>query len=472
MIFFCCLYDYNGKDIYKIQIEKTKEKEQKKGEEKEEKIEQVNNTEKIKVNLRQTREIKVNLKRKGELKELKEKNKQEHLIKEEKKVIEKIKNNEINQVNETEQKTCEEKINEIKTIKEKVKLEETIPKKEQERPNKIILPKTTKIQLQSKEIQSAKQTGRNHEIERIEIAEQKKEITIKKEKEEIKEGEETEKVDKNLLKCKLMNFCGTLELDGAFKYIGEKIELKIESLVIVLSEYLYRNNINIKNYAEKYEAKGIIEKIKKNKNNPLDFNKILKNNKIIKNIDIEKENIEEIKKKYGEMANKEILCNEKMIIKTNDLVLIENKREYPNNMSNEINNFIEHSLYFISLYKNLKLLDDTSEIHLLFVYDHSRNYNDERQAVKELYNIINESYNKLDIIKNKIKFYLIHSLPNLSISIYDTLNSKINYLTNQNNTLLKMINELNNKMDVLKKEINNLKFPNNKKKNCNKKNWK
>ena len=297
-----------------------------------------------------------------------------------------------------------------------------MPKKEHEKLKKLILVKTIKMRLQSKEMQKrTKQLERKNKLEcGIKKGVKINEKTINEEKKEIKGEEfiESDKADKNLLKCKLMNFCGTLELDGAFKYIGEKIELKIGYLVIVLSEYLYNNNINIKNYAEKYEAKGIIEKIKKSKNNSIDLKKILKNNKIIKNIDIETENIEEIKKKYEEITNKEIMCNPKMVFKTNDLVLIENKREYPNNMSNEINNFIEHSLYFISLYKNLGLLNKTSEIHLLFVYRHSRNYNDKGEAVKELYNIISESNNKFDIFQNKIKFYLIYSLPNLGISIF------------------------------------------------------
>ena len=58
------------------------------------------------------------------------------------------------------------------------------------------------------------------------------------------------------------------------------------------------------------------------------------------------------------------------------------------------------------LYEKLQIFEKDSEIHLLYVYDHSRNYNDERATVVELFKIINENSEKLGIIQNKIKFYL------------------------------------------------------------------
>ena len=155
-------------------------------------------------------------------------------------------------------------------------------------------------------------------------------------------------------------------------------------------------------YAEKYEAKGIITKIRKYKDNPENLKLRLKKTNIFKNIDIEKEMVETIEKKFEEIADKEIIFDKKIIFPKNDLVLIENKRKYPNHMPNEVKNFIEHSLYFINLYEKLKLLDKESEIHLLFIYDHYRNYNDEGQVVIELYKIINEYSEKLHIFQNKI----------------------------------------------------------------------
>ena len=62
-----------------------------------------------------------------------------------------------------------------------------------------------------------------------------------------------------------MNFCGTLELDGSFKYTGEKIEIKGKSLVVVLSEYLNTDDNNLKNYVEKYEAKDLLQKFERHK---------------------------------------------------------------------------------------------------------------------------------------------------------------------------------------------------------------
>ena len=42
------------------------------------------------------------------------------------------------------------------------------------------------------------------------------------------EKEQGKTPNKNALKCKLMDFCGFIELDGAFKYLGEQIELNAE----------------------------------------------------------------------------------------------------------------------------------------------------------------------------------------------------------------------------------------------------
>ena len=35
-------------------------------------------------------------------------------------------------------------------------------------------------------------------------------------------SQSTEKIQKSSIKCNLMKFCGTLELDGCFKYTGKK----------------------------------------------------------------------------------------------------------------------------------------------------------------------------------------------------------------------------------------------------------
>ena len=141
-----------------------------------------------------------------------------------------------------------------------------------------------------------------------------------------------------------MNFCGTLELDGGFKYTGEKIEIKGKSLVVVLSEYLNTDNNNLKNYVEKYEAKDLLQKIEKfeknkGKEDPKIFQSKIKNYITINKESI-KDNIEKSKDKLKEMANKQINSDKHIFIDTNDLVLIENKREYPHHMSNEVRNFI------------------------------------------------------------------------------------------------------------------------------------
>ena len=291
----------------------------------------------------------------------------------------------------------------------------------------------------------------------------KKEKKEKEKKEKVKE-----RVEKNLLKCQLLDFCGTLELDGAFKYIGgNDMELERESLIIILSEFLNAEN-NIEKYIEKNEENIIINKIKKNQNDIEKLKQILSQFnmfKNIKNIEINKEYIEKVKK---ELENKpKIIFDKKIYIRSNDIVLIESKREYPKNLLNEIRNFIEHSLYFIALYKNKKIIDNSSIIHLIFVYDHTRNFEDENRAYSGLNNIIKDNSEKLKTITNKIKLYLVHSLPNLNLSILDKLENNISDLTNsmnkqniqitnlatQNKNLEETIKKLVNRIDELEKKI-------------------
>ena len=310
----------------------------------------------------------------------------------------------------------------------------------------------------------------------------KKEKKEKEKKEKVKE-----RVEKNLLKCQLLDFCGTLELDGAFKYIGgNDMELESESLVIILSEFLNAEN-NIEKYIEKNEENIIINKIKKNQNDIEKLKQILSQFnmfKNIKNIEINKEYIEKVKK---ELENKpKIIFDKKIYIRSNDIVLIESKREYPKNLLNEIRNFIEHSLYFIALYKNKKIIDNSSIIHLIFVYDHTRNFEDENRAYSGLNNIIKDNSEKLKTITNKIKLYLVHSLPNLNLSILDKLENNISDLTNsinkqniqitnlatQNKNLEETIKKLVNRIDELEKKIeqNNNSDDKKKKNDNNKKN--
>ena len=310
----------------------------------------------------------------------------------------------------------------------------------------------------------------------------KKEKKEKEKKEKVKE-----RVEKNLLKCQLLDFCGTLELDGAFKYIGgNDMELESESLVIILSEFLNAEN-NIEKYIEKNEENIIINKIKKNQNDIEKLKQILSQFnmfKNIKNIEINKEYIEKVKK---ELENKpKIIFDKKIYIRSNDIVLIESKREYPKNLLNEIRNFIEHSLYFIALYKNKKIIDNSSIIHLIFVYDHTRNFEDENRAYSGLNNIIKDNSEKLKTITNKIKLYLVHSLPNLNLSILDKLENNISDLTNsinkqniqitnlatQNKNLEETIKKLVNRIDELEMKIeqNNNSDDKKKKNDNNKKN--
>ena len=261
-----------------------------------------------------------------------------------------------------------------------------------------------------------------------------------------------ERVEKNLLKCQLLDFCGTLELDGAFKYIGgNDMELESESLVIILSEFLNAEN-NIEKYIEKNEENIIINKIKKNQNDIEKLKQILSQFNMFKNIKNIEINKEYIKK---ELENKpKIIFDKKIYIRSNDILLIESKREYPKNLLNEIRNFIEHSLYFIALYKNKKIIDNSSIIHLIFVYDHTRNFEDENRAYSGLNNIIKDNSEKLKTITNKIKLYLVHSLPNLNLSILDKLENNISDLTNSMNKQNIQISNLQSENNDLKKSMN------------------
>ena len=239
-------------------------------------------------------------------------------------------------------------------------------------------------------------------------------------------------------------------MDGAFKYNGKSIEIKGDSLVIILSEYLNKEN-KIKELTEIYEAKNFIQKIKKYNINSSRF----KNYNTININDIKNDNNWFLK--LQEIANKQIISEKRIFIDKNDLFLIENKREYPHHMANEIRNFIEHSFYFINLYEKLKILEKNAKIHLLFVYDHYRNYNDEGEVVVELFKIIKDNSKKLKIFSNKIKFYLVHSLPNLNISIFNKLEIKINELNSQNKNQ-KVVNDmLTNKVKELTNQNQNQK---------------
>ena len=290
----------------------------------------------------------------------------------------------------------------------------------------------------------------------------------KKEKKETKEKVK-ENIDKNLLKCQLLDFCGTLELDGAFKYIGENnIELNSDSLIIILSEFLNAEN-NIEKYLEKSEENKIINTIKKNQNDIEKLKKILPNKfNMFKNIQINYQSIENIKQEFENKPK--IIFDKRIIVKSNDIVLIESKREIPKHLINEIKNFIEHSFYFITLYKNKKILENSSIIHLIFIYDHTRNYEDEYSAYSGLNDIIKDNSAKLKIFRNKIKFYLVHSLPNLNLSILDKLENNISYLINliekqnkqisnlesENNNLKNLMDEQKNLMNEQNKTIKNL----------------
>ena len=238
---------------------------------------------------------------------------------------------------------------------------------------------------------------------------------------------ETPKI-KHLLKCELMSFCGTLELDGAFKYTGNTLEIKGDSLVIILSECLNDDNNNIKLIKQKLEAINLIPQIKNQ--NIAELKSLIQKYEAIKE-EVMEDDKEKIVKKLKDMSEKKIITDKRIIINSNDIVLIENKREYPHHLSDEIRNFIEHSFYFINLYRNLNLINNNNNIHLIFIYEHYRHYDDEKKSFIELFKIIKDNKDKLNLFSNKIKFYLVHSLPNLNLSIFDGLQNNISDLENE-----------------------------------------
>ena len=399
IIFFCGIYDDKYKNIYEIQIEKEKEKNS--------------------LTITTEEEMKKN---EGK-EEIIDKTKSQFNYSEKEIKTKKIEVNNINIGKEIEIKG----LNLIKNEGKEETLDQRINKTEVD--NKTIIKNNFQLNLKIDESQ------------------------IKEKKEQKK----SKNIYKNLLKCELISFCGTLEIDGAFKYIGENLEIKGESLVIIISEYLNYTN-NIKEYTEKYEAKDIIHKIKKyyNKDNPKLFQSKIKNYKSIE-INVMNDNIDNIMENLNKISERVIISDKKkIIVNQNDIVLIENKREYPNHISDEIRNFIEHSFYFINLYKNLNLLDENNIIHLLFVYDHYRNYYDESEAFSELYKITKENKAKLNVFSNKIKFYLVHSLPNLNLSIFDRLENEISDLKGVISNLNGEISNLNGEITNLKEEKKNL----------------
>lgn len=239
---------------------------------------------------------------------------------------------------------------------------------------------------------------------------------------------ETPKI-KHLLKCELMSFCGTLELDGAFKYTGNTLEIKGDSLVAILSECMNDdNNNNIKLFKQKLEAINLIPQIKNQ--NIAELKSLIQKYEAIKE-EVMEDDKEKIVKKLKDMSEKKIITDKRIMINSNDIVLIENKREYPHHLSEEMRKFIEHSFYFINLYRNLNLINNNNNIHLIFVYDHYRHYDDEKKSFIELFKIIKDNKDKLNLFSNKIKFYLVHSLPNLNLSIFDGLQNNISDLENE-----------------------------------------
>ena len=432
MIFFCCLYDEQCRNIYEIQTEKSKRKEgkkkdHKKGEEEEKGKEQGG-------------EKGANLKQRIKLGKFIYKKKRIE-GKFQIKVTESIQKKRIGiyrvTTAEKEEKKVEEK--KIKGEEQKKRKRKGVEYNEQKEENKKKLNKER--ENKKKEERDKQLKGKENQRERKKTVEQKgKEKVI-----------ESEKLDKNILKCILIQFCGTLELDGAFKYNGKSIEIKGDSLVIILSEYLNKEN-KIKELAEIYEAKNFIQKIKKYN---IDSSKFKNYNTI--NLNDIKNDFNNSFRKLQEIANKQIISEKRIFIDKSDLVLIENKREYPHHMANEIRNFIEHSFYFINLYEKLKILEKNAKIHLLFVYDHYRNYNYEGEVVVELFKIIKDNSKKLKIFSNKIKFYLVHSLPNLNISIFNKLEIKINELNSKNENQKAVNDMLTNKVKELTNQNKNQK---------------
>ena len=519
MIFFCCLYDKNCKDIYQIKLDKmnkakniiinTNEKfssiiTREQHEDKKNKIKKNKNEIVKEISLiggKEKKEIKdiVNPKKKNEFKEkttakknnnskvtTKIERKNLHIIKTKKKIPinDIIKEKSQDKLNKKNQKIQKNKEGGKYFLKNKEK-DKNGRLKSKNKQQKIISKKTKikenqRVQRERDSKNEEQNTIKNKDNTKEDIFSkvkiittentQKKEDENKEEKKDIntKETFQKIKIDKNIIKCDLMKFCGTLELDGAFKYKGEEKKLDTKSLAIILSGSLNCENNNIKKYIEKYEAEFIIDMLNKFYDDQKYLTKIFKDNVIYKNIELENKSFDAIINEYKAISERYIIYDKNIIIKTNDLILIKNKREYHKNIDNEIKNFIVHSLYFLCLYEKLNLLENISTVHLLFIYDHYRNYNDERHTLIEIYKIIKENSERLGTFKNNIKFYLIHSLPNLSITIFDKLdnnieeqNIKINNLTNKNLELNNIVEELKIQIGNLKNEIDTIKKNNN-----------
>ena len=141
--------------------------------------------------------------------------------------------------------------------------------------------------------------------------------------------------------------CWNLEIDGAFKYVGENMELNCKSLVVIFTENL-NNKKNLEKYKSNKEKKEIIYKWDKYNGQIEKLKNHLKKYKLFDGIDFNKDELEKkIIQFKNEIKKDEIILNNKIIINKNDLLLIENKREFPKNLKDEVENFIIHSLYFI-----------------------------------------------------------------------------------------------------------------------------
>ena len=267
--------------------------------------------------------------------------------------------------------------------------------------------------------------------------------------------------------CKIASFVGLLEVDGSFKYIGDKdIQIKTDSLKLVIYEDIsYKSNNDVKKFIQNLDKRTILYHLSKYKDKKEDINNILK--KIKKHLKLYSSSLEDIIDLNNSEINESINYLEKEIkstnlnkdliinIKRNDILLFENKRKYSNKITDEIQEFLEHTFYFINLYNNLNLINNDSTIHLFFVYDHSRNYEDKDKAYIALYNFIQDNELKISLIFKKIKFYLIHSLPNLPFFIIGKLENDINILKNQINVQNNDIITLNNRINELNAQIQN-----------------
>ena len=149
------------------------------------------------------------------------------------------------------------------------------------------------------------------------ITEQYKDNINKKSNEKNETNFESPKI-KYLLKCELISFCGTLELDGAFKYTGNMLEIKGDSLVTILAEFLNDKNNNIKEIIQKFEAIDLISKIKKHEK--IELRKLIQKYEAIKN-DIMEEDKENLVKRLKDISEKKLKIDKRIIINNNDIVL-------------------------------------------------------------------------------------------------------------------------------------------------------